>query len=255
MDEDEEADDIDGNDVDEDEDEDEFGYDDDDDNFDDDGFDFKEIEDKNDEIDDEDDGIDLTLLPIPAESSKGATQRICKELRTIISKQSEPSNDLGFFVDTNKLQSVYQWVVQLKNFDPSLPLAQDMTRNRVNSIDLEIRFAPDYPYVPPYVRVIRPRLLRFIEGGGGHVTAGGSICMDLLTLGNERERGWSSVYTMEAVLLQVKMALSSLDPKPARLDRNWNCEYSPGEAIDAYIRVAAQHGWTVPQGWNTLFGR
>ncbi|CAI2168512.1 12375_t:CDS:10 [Funneliformis geosporum] len=235
-------------------DDDDFEYDD---NFDDDGFEFQENDEKNnDEIDDDDDdGIDLTLLPIPAESSKGATQRICKELRTIIHKQSEPSNDLGFFIDTNKLRSVYQWVVQLTNFDSSLPLAQDMARNRVNSIDLEVRFAPDYPFVPPYVRVIRPRLLRFMDGGGGHVTAGGSICMDLLTLGNERERGWSSVYTMEAVLLQIKIALSSLDPKPARLDRNWNCEYSPGEAIDAYIRVANQHGWAVPQGWSSLFGR
>ncbi|GBC07264.1 hypothetical protein RclHR1_07340010 [Rhizophagus clarus] len=252
MDEDEDTEeDVDGNDIEDDDDE-EFEYDD---NFDD-GFEFKDTEEKREEeIDDEDDGIDLTLLPIPAESSKGATQRICKELRTIINRQSDPSNDLGFFVDTNKLQSVYQWVVQLNNFDSNLPLAQDMARNRVNSIDLEVRFAPDYPFVPPYVRVIRPRLLRFMDGGGGHVTAGGSICMDLLTLGNERERGWSSVYTMEAVLLQVKMALSSLDPKPARLDRNWNCEYSPGEAIDAYIRVANQHGWAVPQGWNSLFGR
>lgn len=27
------------------------------------------------------------------------------------------------------------------------------------------------------------------------------------------------------------MALSSLDPKPARLDRNWNCEYSPSVCV------------------------
>ncbi|CAG8811467.1 840_t:CDS:2, partial [Racocetra persica] len=125
-------------------------------------------------------------------------------------------------------------------FDPTLPLAQDMARNKVKTIDLEVRFAPDYPFVPP------PRLLRFMDGGGGHVTAGGSICMDLLTLGNALERGWSSVYTMEAVLLQVKMALSSLDPKPARLDRHWNSEYTPGEAIDSFIRVANNHNWTIP---------
>ena len=56
--------------------------------------------------------INIILLSL-AESSKGATQRICKELRTIINKQSEPSNDLGFFVDTNKLRSVYQWVYNL----------------------------------------------------------------------------------------------------------------------------------------------
>lgn len=33
------------------------------------------------------------------------------------------------------------------------------------------------------------------------------------------------------------MALSSLDPKPARLDRNWNCEYSPGVSIIAFFTI------------------
>ncbi|CAG8455032.1 3095_t:CDS:10 [Ambispora leptoticha] len=165
-----------------------------------------------------DDGFDPSLLPLPAESSKTATQRICKELRQIVQKQSEPNNDLSFSINTDMLQSMYQWVIQMKDFDSSLPLAQDMKKYKVKTIDMEVRFAPDYPFVPPYIRVIRPRLLRFMEGGGGHVTAGGSICMDLLTLGNNTERGWSSVYTMESVLLQVKIALSSLEPKPARLD-------------------------------------
>ncbi|CAH1757245.1 8756_t:CDS:10 [Entrophospora sp. SA101] len=203
--------------------------------------------------------FDPTLLPLPECSSKAATQRICRELKSIIQRQNGDSNDsndyLGFFINVDLIQSVYQWVVQLKDFDRNLPLAQDMVRNKINTIDLEVRFAPDYPFVPPYIRVIRPRLLRFADGGGGHVTAGGSICMDLLTLGNQHESGWSSVYTMEAVLLQVKMALSSLEPRPARLDRQWYTEYSPAEAIESYIRVANQHNWSVPPHWAALFGR
>ncbi|CAG8807468.1 30346_t:CDS:2, partial [Racocetra persica] len=79
---------------------------------------------------DEGDGFDLSLLPLPAESSKAATQRICRELRSIIHRQNDPSNDFGFIVNTEQLQSVYQWVVQLKDFDPTLPLAQDMARNK-----------------------------------------------------------------------------------------------------------------------------
>ncbi|CAG8483627.1 11078_t:CDS:2 [Acaulospora morrowiae] len=202
----------------------------------------------------EDADFDPSLLPLPASSTKTATQRIYRELRLIVHKQDTPSNDLGFYVKLDKLQSVYQWVVQLKDFDPTIPLAQDMVRHGVKSIDLEIRFAPDYPNLPPYIRVIRPRLLRFMNGGGGHVTAGGSVCMELLTLGSSREHGWSPEYTMEAVLLQVKLALSTLNP-PARLDRNWKNEYSTREAIDAYIRVAHQHGWGVPPHWSTLFRR
>ncbi|CAG8447495.1 5025_t:CDS:2 [Diversispora eburnea] len=188
--------------------------------------------------------FDPSLLPLPASSTKEATQRIYRELRIIVHKQDTPANDLGFFVKLDKLQSVYQWVVQIKDFDPSIPLAQDMARHKVKCIDLEVRFAPDYPKLPP--------LLRFMYGGGGHVTAGGSVCMDLLTLGNSHEQGWSAEYTMEAVLLQVKLALSSLDP-PARLDKNWKSDYSPREAMDAYIRVARQHGWGIPPHWASMF--
>ncbi|CAI2179601.1 6486_t:CDS:2 [Funneliformis geosporum] len=205
----------------------------------------------------DEDEFDLTLLPFPTNSTKSATQRIYKELRMIIHNQETPTNtnDLGFYVNLDKLRSVYQWVVQLKNFDPTIPLAQDMAKHKVKSIDLEVRFAPDYPNLPPYIRVIRPRLLRFMNGGGGHVSKnsiGGSICMDLLTMGNSRDQGWSPEYSMEAVLLQVKLALSTLTP-PARLDRNWRNEYSPTEAMSAYIRVANQHGWGVPPHWDTLF--
>lgn len=51
----------------------------------------------------------------------------------------------------------------------------------INSIVFEIRFPPNYPLSPPFFRIITPRFLPFIHGGGGHVTGGGSICMDLLT--------------------------------------------------------------------------
>lgn len=49
-------------------------------------------------------------------SSKAATQRICRELKTIIQRQngdSNDSNDMGFFVNVDLIQSVYQWVVYI----------------------------------------------------------------------------------------------------------------------------------------------
>ncbi|CAJ0824013.1 12608_t:CDS:2 [Entrophospora sp. SA101] len=205
-----------------------------------------EHDDKVIQIEDGDDDFDPSLLPLPEQSTKTATQRIYRELKMIINNQSKPSNDLGFYVKLDKLRSVYQWVVQLKDFDPNIPLAQDMARHKVSSIDLEVRFAPEFPNLPP------PRLLRFLNGGGGHVTAGGSICIEILTLGNKHDKGWSPKFTIESVLLQTKLALSDLNP-PARLDKNWKNEYSPKEAIDAYIRVANQHGWAIPPQWSSLF--
>lgn len=141
----------------------------------------------------------------------------------------------------------------MTDFDGSL-LGEDMKKYGIDGILLELRFGKpykiylqqnfftgqDFPFSPPFIRLIKPRLLRFIDGGGGHITAGGSVCMDLLTAS-----GWNPAYTIESVLLQVKMALLNPDPKPARLDpRNWMKEYEAGEARDAFIRVANQHGIT-----------
>lgn len=36
----------------------------------------------------------------------------------------------------------------------------------------QIRFPPTFPHQPPFFRLIKPRLLPFLQGGGGHVTAG-----------------------------------------------------------------------------------
>ena len=103
---------------------------------------------------------------------------------------------------------------------------------------------------PPFVRVIRPRFLPFHMGGGGHVTGGGAMCMELLT-----NDGWSAVSSIESVLLQVRMAISSLDPKPARLQAGHPGDYGVMEAVDAYIRACQVHGWTVPAGFKeTAYG-
>lgn len=80
---------------------------------------------------------------------------------------------------------------------------------------------------------------------GGHVTIGGAICMEILT-----NTGWLPTMTPESVLLSVKMAMSSLDPRPARLMQRSSksmSDYSPHEAMEAFQRFAGKHGWQVPQ--------
>jgi ubiquitin-conjugating enzyme E2 Q len=114
----------------------------------------------------------------------------------------------------------------------------------ITSVVLELRFGKDYPHSPPFVRVIRPRFLPFMNGGGGHVTAGGAMCMELLT-----NSGWSAVSSIESVLLQVRMAMANLEPRPARLEsqgKQQQRDYGVFEAIDAYRRACATHGWQVP---------
>lgn len=146
------------------------------------------------------------------------------------------------------IQNVYQWIVELHSFDPDLPLSKDMKNASIKSIVLELRFGKDFPVSPPFVRVIRPRFLPFTVGGGGHVTGGGAMCMELLT-----NTGWSPVSSIESVLLQVRMAIMNLEPKPARLEtqgKHLQRDYGVGEAMEAYIRACRAHGWEVPKDFK-----
>ena len=63
-----------------------------------------------------------------------------------------------------------------------------------------------------------------------------------------RALGWLSSYSIPAVLLQIRMAMSNLEPRPARLDpQSWNVPYEMVEAVAGFKRAAATHGWKVPE--------
>lgn len=99
-------------------------------------------------------------------------------------------------------------------------------------VDLELVFGFDFPASPPFVRVVSPRFAFHT----GHVTVGGSICMELLTTS-----GWDPSFTIEATLIMVRDTMLSggarLDPLRATFS------YGESEARAAFLRVARQHGW------------
>ena len=194
----------------------------------------------------------LPLLDPPSYATSSATRSLQRELQaTLKIQESQPLHELGWYVDSEIVTNMYQWIVELHSFDPSIPLFRDLQDRGLKSVIAEIRFGKDYPMSPPFVRIIRPRFLSFMQGGGGHVTAGGALCMELLT-----NSGWSAVNNIESVLLQVRMALCSTDPKPARLEgRKGDVvrEYGQGEAVDAYVRACHAHGWQVPAEFERSF--
>ncbi|EPE06278.1 ubiquitin conjugating enzyme [Ophiostoma piceae UAMH 11346] len=187
----------------------------------------------------------LQVLQPPSWGTPSAQRALVSSMRDAQRMQaSTPLPNLGWYIDFDKLENLFQWVFELHSFDNSIPLAADMRANNVNSIVMEMRFGPDYPITPPLVRVIRPRFLPFMQGGGGHITAGGSVCMELLT-----GTGWLPSYELSSVLMQVHLALSTAEP-PARLEARGTLgqrDYGITEAMAGYMRAAATHGWSVPR--------
>ncbi|CAG7554842.1 unnamed protein product [Fusarium equiseti] len=200
--------------------------------------------------------LDLDSLPKLAEptwaaSSPAALRALNSQIKDLQKIQSNTNLvTLGWYIDFERLDNLFHWIVELHSFDMNLALAQDMVRGGCSSIVVEVRFGASFPISPPFVRVIRPRFVPFAQGGGGHVTMGGSICSELLT-----NSGWSPALSLEKVFLEVRMNLCEKDP-PARLERFERAmnaqDYNVFEAIDAYRRAATSHGWQIPSDLEML---
>ncbi|KAL6855061.1 hypothetical protein ACO1O0_006199 [Amphichorda felina] len=186
----------------------------------------------------------LPRLPDPTSASSTALRALAREAKEMTKIQNSGDlTSLGWYIDFDKLTNLLHWIVELHSFDQELPLVQDMKKKSCQSVVLELRFGQGYPMSPPFARVIRPRFLSFAHGGGGHVTAGGAICSELLT-----NTGWSPALSLEKVLLQVRLGLCDTE-RPARLDlvsSSSSSDYGVLEAAEAYKRAAAAHGWSIP---------
>ncbi|KAG9594721.1 hypothetical protein KCU77_g7991, partial [Aureobasidium melanogenum] len=200
----------------------------------------------------------LPKLPTPSYANPKASKRLAQDLKALLDVQKKtPLHELGWYIDPDKVENIYAWIIELHTFhmfnegNKVLPLVADMKKYNVKSIVLELRFPGSYPDNPPFIRVVRPRFLPFANGGGGHVTAGGAICHAVLTTD-----GWLCTTTIESVLLQLRMAMASVDPKPARLQIKGGSadgahnSYGTREAVEAYKRACMVHGWTIPADFD-----
>lgn len=134
-------------------------------------------------------------------------------------------------------ENMYQWkaVFNITKYEISKDLRGDFEqlgkqgKNQV--IEYEVIFSDDYPISPPFFRVVYPRF----KYQTGHVTVGGSICMQSLT-----PSGWTSARSIESYFVEI---LSLLNEGSARLDLYNLNPYTIYEAKEAFQRVARQHGW------------
>lgn len=135
--------------------------------------------------------------------------------------------------------NMFVWYIHLFNFDPDTKLSKDLERLHIPFVKLEVTFPSDYPIKPPFVRVVNPRFkLRT-----GHVTSGGSICMDILT-----PQSWSAVCRIESLVYQIKGLITYGDgtpeDAPGEIDPRYiKDSYTMAEAKASFTRVANAHGW------------
>jgi ubiquitin-protein ligase len=162
---------------------------------------------------------------VPKKVSTGGLTKILKEYKEITQKK------LGFNVEIQN-ENMFAWHVMISEFDEKFPIAIDMKKYKVKEIQLEILFPSNYPFHPPFVRILNPRF----KYQTGHITSEGAICMELLT-----PSGWTPIQSIESLLIQIKALIIEGD---GRLDeKRWNQPYSLAEAKKSFERVARGHGW------------
>ncbi|KAI5067596.1 hypothetical protein GOP47_0018124 [Adiantum capillus-veneris] len=186
-------------------------------------------------------------------SSRGmptCMQAIQKELRNILiqinaakKKKLQKNAEISILalieINVPDETNLQKWHVELsQDLFKESPLYNDLVRRAkfynqpCTSVKLECLFPDSFPMAPPFIRIVSPRF----KFHTGHVTVGGSICMELLT-----ESGWSPAFCFESVLVQI---VSALMEGGARVDLgSSNFEYGIHEAQAAFDRVARDHGW------------
>ena len=164
--------------------------------------------------------------PKGAKPSADATSRLLAELQLI--KNSSPEKS-GFSVSLPQKKNFFIWEVKLFGFEG--PLAEDMKRYKHESIVMEFTFPPDFPWSPPFCRVLRPRF-QFLTG---HVTVGGSVCTELLT-----NSGWKPQTSVESIIVSIRVELMAGN---GRLDPANKKDYQMSEAKDAFERMRRKYNW------------
>jgi len=166
-----------------------------------------------------------------------ATDRLMKELRDIY---KSPNFKTGAYQVELVNDSLYEWNVKIQRVDPDSPLANDLVtlreREGKDHILLSFMFKDSFPFDPPFVRMVHPVL------SGGYVLDGGALCMELMT-----PQGWSSAYTIEAVIMQI---CATLVKGKARIKFDApKGTYSLARAQQSFkslVHIHEKNGWFTP---------
>lgn len=124
----------------------------------------------------------------------GGKRRLASDLYKIMMADTKKA---GFDLKPKSEDSMDKWQINLYGFDSDSNLAKDMALLGIQHIELEMEFPDQYPFEPPFVRVVSPKFKR--QTG---FVMNGALCMELLT-----KDGWNPVNDIESVIVSVRSLL------------------------------------------------
>jgi len=168
--------------------------------------------------------------------SSTANMRLMKEFKSV--SMSDPCKQGDWMVEFVN-ENLYEWSIKVKKVDPDSDLAKDLVTLKEKTgedyIHLNIRFKDNYPFEPPIVAIVTPRITN------GHVFEGGAICLELLT-----KHGWNAAYTVEEIVRQVMVTIC-IGQGRIRFDKMTPYDIRRAEnsyaTLDEYHK---KHGWYTP---------
>ncbi|EAA10232.4 AGAP008575-PA [Anopheles gambiae str. PEST] len=179
-----------------------------------------------------------TMVHVPVSKPLDTTirsRRLMKELKEI-ERLQHSRTDPCFTVELIN-DNLYEWHARLFRIDPDSPLAEDLVELNIPFILLHLVFPENFPFAPPFMRVVEPRIEK------GFVMEGGAICMELLT-----PRGWASAYTVEAILMQFAASLVKGQGRVSRKPKSAKdfSRRSAEEAFRSLVKTHEKYGWVTP---------
>lgn len=171
-------------------------------------------------------------------TSKVWSRRLMLDIRELHARDGIMGADgLRYIVnldDTNSALNIIHLSVCQDSFVNSI-IGSDMESYGVKFIKFEFRLSENYPFEPPFVRVLTPKL----AFRTGHITVGGSVCIDILT-----KQRWTATISIPNILITI---IENMKLGGGRLDPNGiNYTYSLAEAQSSYTRMLSTHA----QEWD-----
>lgn len=131
-------------------------------------------------------------MSLRAEKEKtGGRRRLASDLYKIMMADTK---EAGFSLEPCDEDSMDKWSIKLFGFDGDSNLAKDLMVCGMDHVELEMGFPDQYPFEPPFVRVVKPRFKRQT----GFVMSG-ALCMELLT-----NDGWNPINDIESVIVSIR---------------------------------------------------